>query len=320
MNSIGQTELKSPKELEEIIDSLLVQKKVDTAEISRLKEENNLLRAALYGRKSEKIVDEPLEPSLFDLLDETTSENQPADNSGDEEAVEVKSHTRKKRGRKPIPEHFPRVDRIHDLDESEKLCGCGVMKTCIGKEVSEQLDIIPAKIQVIRNIRLKYACEVCEGVEDDGPTVSIARMPDQLIPKCIGTPGLIAYVLIAKFADALPFYRQEKQFLRMGVEIPRATMCNWAKQIAISIEILLHLLINEIHSGPLIQADETPVQVLGEPNRSNHTKSYMWVFRGGTRGSPVVLFEYHPSRGGKVAAAFLDGYEVGCPDRRLFCI
>lgn len=100
------------------------------------------------------------------------------------------------------------------------------MKERIGEEVSKQLDIIPAKIQVIRNIRPKYVCKNCEGVESGGPTVAIAPMPEQLIPKCIGTPGLIAFVLIAKFVDALPFYRQEKQFLRIGVKISRATLCS----------------------------------------------------------------------------------------------
>ncbi len=309
MNLSGHIALEDSNELKKIIDSLLIQKKVDTAEINRLQDEVNLLRAALYGRTSERVIDDAPEPTLFDGIGEPSSENLPADDEDDDSTTEVKGHTRKKKGRKPIPEHFPRIDQIHDLDESEKICGCGCMKECIGEEVSEQLNIIPAKIEVIRHIRLKYACKACEGVEDDGPTISIARMPDQVIPKCIGTPGLIAHVLIAKFADALPFYRQEKQFLRMGVEISRVTMCNWAKQVALSFEILLLILQQEVLSGPLIQVDETPVQVLNEPNRSNHTKSYMWVFRGGTRAAPVVIFEYHPSREGKIAADFLDGYE-----------
>ncbi len=89
-------------------------------------------------------------------------------------------------------------------------------------EVSEQLDYIPAKVRVIRNIRYKYACKSCEGVEDEGPTVSIARMPDQIIPKSIATPRLLAHILTAKFTDALPFYRQEKQFARIGIELARS--------------------------------------------------------------------------------------------------
>ena len=117
----------------------------------------------------------------------------------------------------PVPENLPRIQ-----------CGCGCLKTRSGQEVSEQLDIIPAKMQVIRNIRYKYACKNCEGVEDDGPTISIARMPEQMIPKSMATPGLLAHILVAKFADAQPFYRQEKQFARIGVELPRSVKLCWA--------------------------------------------------------------------------------------------
>ncbi len=134
-------------------------------------------------------------------------------------------------------------------------------------------------------------------------------MPEQIIPKCIGTPGLIAFVLVAKFVDALPFYRQEKQFLRIGVEISRATMCNWAQKIAESFEILLMVLKKLILAGDLINIDETPVQVLKEPDRSSQTKSYMWIFRGGPPESPGIIFEYHPTRAGDVAAQFLKGYQ-----------
>ncbi len=117
---------------------------------------------------------------------------------------------------------------IHDLPEDEKECACGHEKTRMGEEISEQLDYIPAKVRVIRHVRIKYACRNCEGVDDEGPTVSIARMPEQIIPKSIAAPGLLPHILTAKFADALPFYRQEKQFSRIGIDLPRSTMCNWA--------------------------------------------------------------------------------------------
>ena len=306
MNFDVHIETEKPDELEKIIDSLLIKEKVYIAEISVLKEQVRSLQATIFGRKSEKESFDQNEPSLFDPPEK---EFPIAETPDDDDDIEIKGHKRKKRGRKPIPENLPRIDKVHDIDDAQKKCDCGCMKTCCGQEVSEQLDIIPAQIRVIRNIRLKYACKVCEGVEDDGPTVTIAPMPEQIIPKCIGTPGLIAFVLVAKFVDSLPFYRQEKQFLRIGVQIPRATMCSWARKIGESFEILLMILKKEILSGPLIGIDETPVQVLNEPNRSNHTKSYMWIFRGGNRDGPAILFEYHPSRAGDVAATFLEGYE-----------
>ena len=295
-------ETENVDELKNIIDSVLKKEQSYLSEINILKEQIRCLRDRLFGRKSEKISSDREQLSLFELPEEHFP-------IAKEDVIEIPSHKRKKRGRKPIPESLPRIEVIHDIDEADKQCECGCIKERIGQEVSEQLDIVPAKIQVIRNIRLKYACKNCEGVESDGPTVAIAHLPEQIIPKCIGTPGLIAFVLVAKFVDALPFYRQEKQFLRIGVKISRATMCSWARKIAESCDILLMMLKQEILSGPLINIDETPVQVLKEPGRTSQSKSYMWIFRGGTPESPGIIFEYHPSRAGDVAATFLKDYK-----------
>ncbi len=265
-----------------------------------LQEQIKALQSRLFGRKSEKAPKDDGQLSLFDMpepelpiLEET-------------ETLTVGGHTRKKRGRKPLPAELPRLDVVHELSEEERHCNCGCLKDRIGQEVSEQLDYIPAKVRVIRNIRYKYACKHCEGVEDNGPTVSIARMPDQIIPKSIATPGLLAHILTAKFADALPFYRQEKQFTRIGIELGRSTMCKWAMTVAGACEILIDLMKKDILAGPLIGIDETPLQVLKGPRKS---KSYMWVYRGGPPDKPIVLFEYHPTRSGDVASIFLNGYQ-----------
>ncbi len=117
------------------------------------------LRAQLFGRKSEKIQSGPQTLPLFDMPE-------PAEEDEAEEKVHVPGHVRRKRGRKPLPEKLPRVEVVHDIDDSDKICACGCHLTRIGEEVSEQLDIIPAKIQVIRHIRPKYACKNCEGVEN----------------------------------------------------------------------------------------------------------------------------------------------------------
>ncbi len=167
------------------------------------------------------------------------------------------------------------------------------------------MDYIPAKAQVIRNIRYKYACKHCEGASDDGPTVSIARMPDQIIPKSIATPGLLAHILTAKFADALPFYRQEKQFKRIGVELGRSTMCRWGMKVADACDILIDMMNQEILKHPMINIDETTLKVIKESKKS---KSYMWVFKGGPPDKQIILFQYHPSRSGTVVASFLKNY------------
>jgi transposase len=236
---------------------------------------------------------------------------EPAQEDESEEKVHVPAHDRRKRGRKPLPEELPRVEVVHDIDDADKICACGCQLSRIGEEVSEQLDIIPAKMQVIRHIRPKYACKNCEGVEDDGPTVRIAPVPPRIIPRSIATPGLLAHILTGKFVDHTPFYRQEKQFHRLGVEISRTSMCSWAMQTATVCQPLLNLLIDEVLSGFLIQADETTLQVLMEPGRDPTTKSYMWIFRRGDPEKTVLIYQYHPTRGGDVAKAFLRDFE-GC--------
>ncbi len=273
------------------------------AEIERLNEEVRLLRQALFAPKSEKHHAGPSpQLPLFDM-----PENPPKE----EKVVEipVTGHTRKKTGRRKLPENLPRVEVVHDLPEEEKVCPCGCKLSRIGEDVSEKLDIVPAKIQVVRNIRPKYACKNCEGVEDKDGAVKIAPVPPQIIPKGLATAGLLAYILIAKFCDALPFYRQEKQFQRLGIEIGRQTMCNWAMKAALACQPLLDLLQEDIRGGPLINADETTVQVLDEPGRAATQKSYMWVFKGGARDRPAIIYQYHPTRSGDVAKLFFQDYQ-----------
>ncbi len=288
----------SKGELTQIIHS-------NVKEIERLEEEVRLLRQLLYAPKSEKLpVGKLTQLSLFDM-----PENPPENEDDSTDKIIVPEHTRtKKKGRKKLPDNLPRIDRIHDIPAEDKVCSCGCELTTIGKDVSEKLDIEPAKIRVIRHIRLKYACKNCEGLEDNTP-VKIAPVPAQIIPKGLPTAGLLACILVAKFCDALPFYRQEKQFIRLGIDIPRQSMCNWAMKAADSCQAVLDLLEKEIRGGPLLNIDETTVQVLKEPGRSPITKSYMWVFRGGEPDTPVVLYQYHPTRSGDVAKLFTHDYQ-----------
>lgn len=269
-----------------------------------LLEQIRLLRAQLYGRKSEKIVpaDVPQPLPLFDMPEAVGDED-------DAEEIHVPGHTRRKRGRKPLPEDLPRVVEIHDIDDADKICPCGCELKRIGEEVSEQLDIIPAKIQVIRHVRPKYACPACEGVKDDGPTVKIAPIHPQIIPKSIVSPGLLAHILTGKFIDHTPFYRQEKQLVRLGVDVSRTSMCRWAMQAASACQPLLNLLDEELLAASFLNIDETTVQVLHEPGRSPTTKSYMWIFRRGDPDKPVLLYQYHPTRSGDVANAFLRDFQ-----------
>ena len=273
-----------------------------------------LLEARLFAPKNEKLtalaalLEESGQQSLFDLLDEHP---EPIGLEPEkEEAIAIPAHSRKKLGRKPLPDSLPREEVIHDIPEEEKICACGSQLTCIGKERSEQLHVERPQFKVIVNVRLKYACKQCEGTADESsPTVKIAPVPPQIIPKSYATAALLAYIIIAKFADALPLYRQENQFSRLGIDLSRATMANWMIRVASRCQPLLTFLRDEIRSGPLINADETTLQVMNEPDRKNTTKSYAWIFRGGTEKNPAVIFEYHPTRAGKAVRDFLEDYK-----------
>jgi transposase len=131
----------------------------------------------------------------------------------------------------------------------------------------------------------------------------------------MASAGLVAYVVSSKYEDALPFYRQEKQFRRIGVELSRATMCGWAIEAARRCSPLIGLLEEEVRSGPLVRADETVLQVLKEPGRAATTKSYMWVFMGGALGRPAAtIFRCKIPR--KMFAAKELGAENGVKSRR----
>ena len=190
-----------------------------------LNEKIKILRAKLFGRKSEKLTQEEiLQSKLFDEIEISMREDSVL--FSDETKITIEAHERKKTGRKPLPEEFPRKEIIHDISEEENICGCGHEKVKIGEEVSEKMDIIPAQFYVEKHVRYKYACKRCEGKNINGPAVVIAPMPESLIPKSIATPGLLAYIFTSKFVDHLPYYRLERIFFRMGAELTRATMSN----------------------------------------------------------------------------------------------
>lgn len=280
--------------------------------VAQLQEQVRLLKAWRFAASSEKAKGPQGEDQywLFDEAERVAMQAEAASESDEEEpeTTEVAGHSRRKKGRRPISKAYPRVEVVHDIPEEDKVCPCGCALSRIGEEVSEKLDIVPQKIQVIRHIRPKYACRACEGVEDDGPTVKTAPMPLQLIPQGIVSPGLLAYILVNKFADGLPFYRQTIMFDRLGVDISRATMSGWALRAAEACQPLVELLHEQIRSGPIINLDETTVQVLKEPGRKNTSKSYMWVARGGDIKRPSVLFHYDPGRGGKVAKEIVGNF------------
>jgi transposase len=272
-------------------------------------EELQLMRRRLFGRSAERLSEyERKQLWLFNEAERIVA----SENKAEEEVqrIAVRAHTRVKRGRKPLPEDLPRIEVLHDIPEEDKICACGQRLQRIGEDTCEKLEIIPAQVRVKRHIRPRYACKACEGSGDEEkPAVRIAPAFPQLLPKSIATPSLVAYMITAKFCDGLPFYRQEGQFQRIGIDISRQDMANWSIRVHHRVAPLLALLREEIRRGPVVGIDETTVQVLKEPDRPNTSVSYMWVFRGGMPEHPVVEYQYHPTRSGSVPLEYLSGYQ-----------
>lgn len=278
-------------------------------EIAVLKEQLKLLQSMVFGRKSEK--SQPADNSqqlLLNFDEEAVDKSLPLISANNDKPVVVSGHSRKP-GRKAISDELPRIENVVDVPDADKVCTCGCMKTRIGQETSEQLEYVPAKWLVIKNIRPKYACRHCEGTESEGQTVSIAPVPEQIIPKSFATASLIAYIIVSKFVDALPFYRLSNMFSRNGVELSRGTMCNWTIKVAALLKPVTDIFKEMIMKSPLIHADETTFQVLKEVGRKASDKSYMWVFRSGGCEKTTILFHYSHSRSGKVAGNIIAGYK-----------
>lgn len=217
--------------------------------------------------------------------------------------MEVPAHTRRKPGRRPLPAHLSRVEIVHELEEADRVCPAdGQALKEIGEEVSEQLDIVPAKIRVIRRVRKKYACPACES------HVARAPVPKSLIPKSIASPNLLSHIALYKYQDALPLYRQEQIFARLGIELSRTTQANWMVRVGEALRPLLALMREDLLKARVVHSDVTTVQVLKEAGRRPDQRSYMWVQVTGT-GPPIVLYHYAPSRARSVVTELFGGYQ-----------
>jgi len=296
--SIACTEL--PDDPEALRDYALRQHELIDAqadELRILREHIRLLKHHRFGRKSEQSADEQIR--LF-------NEAELGDDGPDEDEAPaetpVAAHTRKKRGRKPLPGWIPRVEILHDLPEDEKCCAeDGTALERIGEEVSEQLEFIPAKLRVLRHVRPKYACPTCR------TGIHTASLPPQPIPKSLASPTLLAHVAVSKYADGLPLYRQEAMFRRLGIDLPRASLANWMVKIGELVQPLVNLLRDELLASGFVQCDETRYQVLTEPGKAATSQSYLWVQHAPDPG--IVLYDYDASRSAEVPKRLFAGYE-----------
>lgn len=297
------------QELEEKVARLEKVKQVQDDEIRLLHEQVRSLRQALYGRKSEKVdpVVEASQASLFELESDEKPVESPADNQDDSSKPESKA----KKGRRKLPAHLERVRQTIDVSPEDKVCACGQERACIGTDLSETLERVPARFYVQEVARLKYACQnpdCCLLMEGLPGVVVTAPAPERIIPKSMVGSSLLAHIMTAKFVDGLPFFRVESQLAREGFSLPRQTMSRWAQIVSEKLEPLWIMLRQNVIEGKYLQIDETTVQVMNEDGRDNTTKSYIWVIRGGPPDTPITLYSYDPSRSSAIAQNLLEGF------------
>lgn len=280
-------------------DSIITSKE---QRITLLEEFVRLHKLKTFTASSEKSVDqhEMFNEAELSVVAEDVLAEQEAEREA--QANTTADKPKKKAGRKPLPDSLPRIRVEHAVPDADNTCDCGCQRVEIGEVTSEQLDIIPAKVQVIVNVRKKYACKHCE------TGVVTAPLPEQPIPKSNASPGLLAHVATAKYQDGLPLHRQEAVLNRSGIEIPRNTLASWMIKSGELAQPLINLLEDKLLAYPVMHCDETILQVLKEPDKQACQKSYMWVRVGGPPAQPIRLFHYADSRRGEVASALLADY------------
>ncbi|MDA3957759.1 IS66 family transposase [Oceanispirochaeta sp.] len=272
----------------------------------RLKERVLLLERHIFARKSEKwTVLDKHQMYLFDEAEAVIS-----DSNSEPEETEIPKEKSKKRGRKPIPADIPREKVVHNLTIEERTCSCcGKLRPIIGYETSEELEYIPAQIKAKVHEREKCGpCNCADSENSEEVPIITAKAPPRIMPGSIASPSLLAFIITGKYCDSLPFYRHERIFKRLGVDINRTNMCNWTIKTALKCSDLIDLMREKTREGPLINMDETTVQVLKESGKKVDSKSYMWVTVGSNSGNKIVLFNYSRTRKAEMAVKLLDGY------------
>jgi transposase len=284
---------------DEKILGLEAQLNTRATEIEHLKLMIAKLRRMQFGRKSEKL-DHQIEQLELQLEDLQADEAE-----GEREMPEADRAPRKKSVRRPLPDHLPRDEKIYAPD-AEACPACGGGLGSLGEDVAEQLEYVPASFRVIRHVRPKLACSCCDVIVQ-------APAPSRPIERGIAGPGLLAHVLVAKFADHLPLYRQAVIYARDGVDLDRALLASWVGAASALLRPLVDAIRRHVLAGAKLHADDTPIPVLAPGNGKTKT-ARLWTYVRDDRPSgdttpPAVWFAYTPDRKGIHPQTHLADYE-----------
>lgn len=269
--------------------------------IRLLEEALRLMRVEKYGASREKLGEAPGQRGLFNEAEAAVEvlEAVGFDAPLDATPLREDKSPAKLPGRKALPAHLPRIEVRYELPALERVCGCGTALTQIGEETSEQLDYIPAKVQVIRHVRPKYACSHCH------IGVKIAPVPAQVLPRSNVSSRLLAHLITSKFVDGLPFYRTQAVLARHDIALPRGTQAAAVINAHVPVIPLMNLMDERLRASGYIRIDETSMQVLNSDANSTHHQ--MWIRVAGPPGRRLILFDHDPSRSSQVAIRLLDG-------------
>lgn len=295
-------------------DALAGENRTLRVERDLLKERLNKMMHKVFAARSEARGAEQKD-LFFNEAEALATQAAPAqaeDDAEDTSTTSVAAHQRAQRGRKPLDAALPRHLVRHELPEAERICPHdGTPLAEIGVEASEQLDIIPQQVRVIRHERVKYACPCCDAA------LRLAAKPAQIIPKGLLSENALAWVVTAKYEDALPLYRQAALLGRFGgMDLSRNTLAASVVRVGQAVQPVINLLRDHLLDAPLIFGDETKVQVLKEPGRAAQSQSFMWAqMTDGSgltgTGPPIRLFGYSPSRSASAALALYAGVRRG---------
>lgn len=314
MTSLPDLDQLTPAELRALLEqTLTLQSQVEAMSrkiqndkiiIEQLTHEIAVLKRHKYAKRSEQI--SPEQGRLLDDLLNVDLEAIEAELNALHPDPAPKEPSQKPK-RAPLPAQLPRTVIRHEPDNTQCACGCALQR--IGEDVSEKLDYTPGVFTVEQHVRGKWACRACE-------TLIQAPVPAQVIDKGMPTAGLLAHVMVAKFADHLPLYRQEKIFGRAGLAIPRSTLARWVGQTGVQLQPLVDALREAVLAQPVIHADETPVQMLAPGEKKTH-RSYVWAYSSTTYAElKSVVYDFSPSRAGEYARNFLGDWrgKLVCDD------
>ena len=261
--------------------------------VDQLTHEIALLRRWKFAARSER-----LNAGQRSLLDETLDADIAAIEQELEQLASVPGAEKTKQvpRRAPLPAHLPRTQVHHEPESTTCACGCALQR--IGQDVAERLDYVPGVFTVELHIRGKWACASCQ-------TLMQAPVPAQIIDKGIPTPGLLAQVMVAKYADHLPLYRQEGIFARAGFAIPRSTLGAWVGVCGVQLQPLVDALRSAVLTHGVLHADETPVSML-KPGQGKTHRAYLWAYAPGAfEDLRAVIYDFTESRAGQHARDFL---------------